>query len=506
MNLKATIKNVCSILAALLLGIVTYQAMGGITLDGSTMAYNIFPTIVRCGAIGLFIGLARKKDAQPFIALVSCAFIVSVGVMITYWFSPIGQLIFNYQFGFHVIIEPLLALCFSLAGWYFSRYFNEKILTISLAVISIIVIAIGFIGCAQFYAKPYSIAYELSHTRVRLSDLKYDGFDYAETINRMNFNHQGYYQAYKDAWAGDSRVQPFTSIMFFRPSGMPTLLALLPGKTLFSVFLWWGVLLGLSAFAVYMIILRYSDSSFAFISSILIGFTFLAIGGSNLLMFNWLFAEVPAAMVLLCAFALSIYKKWWPAALCFILACATREFSVMFLPFPFAILLFEDKGERKKGVLALLIMLVGVCCFYLLHYFSAPVADAHTGTKMNYINTWFHGSASYYTNYLKYRVKDSWALANFMMFLPFAGIFSALAIKAKGEKIALLYIPVTLGLFYFFMGQNKYQDYWGGFGIPLLMTCLALCSVFAYTKSEDPKGSSPAYAYSKNRSTKRKKR
>lgn len=490
MKLSLTLKNISFLFVACLLGVITYQAMGGITLDSTNTVYNIFPTLVRCGVIGLFIGFSRKDDEVPFLGILIALLVVCVGALLTYKFSPIGTVVFNYNLGIHVAIEPLLAACFSLLGWYLAHHVRNKTLHIILPIIALAAIAIGFIGSASFYAKPYTVGYKITHTRTRLSDLKYDGFDYAETINRMNFNHQGYYQAYKDAWSGDSRVQPFTSIMFFRPSGMPTLLALLPGKTLFSVFLWWGILLGLCSFASYMITLKYCDESYAFISSILVGFTLLALGASNLIAFNWLFAEIPAAMVLLCAFAFSLYKKWWPAALCFILACATREFSIMFLPFPFLILIFQNRDEKKKGIVPLLIMIAGVLGFYIMHYFLAPVADAHTGTKMNFINTWFHGSFAYYSNYLTYRINDSWALSNFMILLPFASLLAALCVKPLGDKIALAYIPATLGLFYLFMGQNEYQGYWGGFGLPLLIACLALFSAFACTKNESPEGPS----------------
>lgn len=388
------------------------------------------------------------------------------------------------------MVELLITISLALGCWYISRFVNNRSLTIALAVISVITVSISYIPVAKFYATPNSVAYLLSHTRTRLSDLGYDGFDYAETINRMNYRGDSYYKAYKDSWAGDERVQEFDSIMFFRPSGMPTILALLPGKTLYSVFLWWGVLLGFTTLAAFSIILKYADSSYALISSVLVGMTFMAISGFNPIKFNWIFAESLAAMVLIWAIAFTVYKKWWPAALCFVLACATREFSIMFLPLPFIALFFEEKGTRKNGLIALITMLVGVFGFYLFHYYAAPVASAQTNTKFNHISTWFRGSFTYYKNYLTYRVKDTWALASFMTLLPLAGIVSVFALKARKEILFFLYIPVTLGLFYLFMGQNIYQDYWGGFGIPLLIICLTLCSAAAYIKDEDPRGSS----------------
>ena len=497
MNQKFTAKDVLSLLPIALLGIFTFQAMGAILLDQTSVTYNVFPTIIRCAVIGLFIGIARKEDKQPYTSLIASLIIVSLATLITRQFSPVGEMIFGYKFGLHLVIEPLIAIAFSALGWYGAKQISNKILTISLAALAFIVIGAMFLTSANFYTKSNTDAYVVSHNPIQLSSLKYDGFDYAETLNRMNFNHQGYYQAYKDAWAGDSRVKAFSSIMFFRPSGMPTLLALLPGKTLYSVFLWWGLLLCLASLATYALVLKYSDASFAFISSILVGFTFFAIGCSELILFNWTFAEIPAAMVLLCAFALSVYKKWWPAALCFLLACATREFSLMFLPFPFIILFFQEKSSRKKGLIALTAMLAGVAAFYVFHYISAPVADANTGTKMNFISTWFHGSASYYSNYLTYGVKATWALSGLMILLPLLGILFSLCVKPLGEKIALAYIPFTLGLFYFFMGQNQWQNYWGGFGIPLLVAIFSLCSALAYVKSEGPEG--PSLVHSKTK-------
>lgn len=490
MDLKTTVNTVLSLFIASFLGVFAYQAMGGFILDGSDLTISVFPFAVRCIIIGLFAGLTRRKDSNPYLAAALALFITVIGALITYYMSPIGHNVYNYQLGLHLAFEPLIAISIALGCWYLSRFITYKALVITLAALSVIAVSVSYIPVAKFYTVPNSVAYLLSHTRTRLSDLGYDGFDYAETINRMNLKGDSYYKAYKDSWAGDERVQPFDSIMFFRPSGMPTILALLPGKTLFSVFLWWGVLLGLSTLATYSIILKYADSSYAFISSVLVGITFVTIFAALPNAFNWLFGEGLAAMVLIWAIAFTVYKKWWPAAICFVLACATREFSIMLLPVPFIALLLEEKGTRKKGLIALITMLFGVFGFYLFHYYAAPVADAQTGTKFNHISTWFRGSFDYYKNYLTYNVKNTWALTNFMTLLPPAGIASVFAIKSRKEMIPLIYIPITLGLFYFFMGQNKYQDYWGGFGIPLLMVCLALCSAFDYVKDEDPNGSS----------------
>lgn len=157
---------------------------------------------------------------------------------------------------------------------------------------------------------------------------------------------------------------------------------------------------------------------------------------------------------------------------------ATREFTLMLLPIPFIYaLLATEKGERKKALWPLVSMAGGVIAFYIFHYFTAPVADAGTGTKFNFLSTWFSGSLDAYKDYLTYRLKEVWISQKILYLLPFFSLLGAWAIKGR-EKFIWLYLAITLSLFYALMGQNAFQGYWGAFGVPLLIACALMTASF----------------------------
>lgn len=479
--------QVLPLIGALLAGFVVYQSQTFIVLSDAAQMLHLSGSITRVLLTALVVALCLGRRTPIWVSAIACGAAVLLGSTAILVGVEYPEIIFGENLlELKILVESIAgATLAALFAYVTSLIKNQRVFTYGSLVVVLLIFALhfGLIINKAYTGDPF--AREVLTGTQELSINGYDGFDYAETIRRMN-KGESYYEAYTNAWASDPRMeQPFNSVFFFRPAGMPTLLASLPGTSLLSVLMWWVVLVEIAGFAAFMFLRKFTLDGFALAGTILILTYYLVVGCTVLSRFDWLMAEVLVSLTLICALAALVYKRWWLSCILLLLATMTREFAVVFIPIWFLVWFFEPRDKKIKLLIPLGAMLAGVIGFYSYHIYTAPVADAGTGTKLNFIETWFKGNFAWYQNYLKYKIDYSWPLAKAALLLPISALIGSLSLQKNQWRISFAVLSAGLGAFFLLLGQNEWQNYWGPFGVPILILLSVLVLNWIDKKDRD---------------------
>jgi len=335
---------------------------------------------------------------------------------------------------------------------------------------------------------PSTDAYQATHVDFAQTGFGYDGFLYAQVLNNLK-NGESYYQAVGDAHKSDKRNTtgaPLASVFNFREPLLAWALSHSPGEGLSGVIMLYCLFAFGVAWAAYFFVKRFAEPGVALVAFLLVSNYFIAVAAQPLLRFDYLFAEIWAAGLVIIALWALVTQRVWLSALFLVLAVANREYALMFIPIWVLFWAFSSKRDRKEWLPYAFTVIGSILALSLhMHAASAYIARTVTGVVGSgagefSIRTWLQGSMKNYRAAMQYKLVDSTIIGYFSAVLPLLALAGVCAVRENRYRIPLVVTTLGMGVFFRFISAGYWSMYWGALGIPIFFMLMTLIGAFAF--------------------------
>jgi hypothetical protein len=277
-----------------------------------------------------------------------------------------------------------------------------------------------------------------------------------------------YYQAYLQAFAGDSRFPGATPAGLFgvRQPWLFWMWRYLPGPAGTKVWGWFIVWALGTAGAAYLLLRRFLEPAMAILGPIAV-LGYLAAPTYS----TWLtLSEFWGGCIAVWFIAAMVYRKWTLGAVLCVVAFAARELMLFLVPV--YIVWWLVAGRPKRGLAGLGIILAGPVVLLGLQAWWSPVHGQSGG-----LGYWLNGGLDKLYSDLHF-MGDLVPLSGILYTLvPIAALAGALMTPAKWTKALLataVLVPViALTVF----SSPAWGEYWGAIAMPLLLALAPLAAV-----------------------------
>jgi hypothetical protein len=458
-------RQAAQLVVAVALGVVAYVVLPRIAVDPDSLLLAALRGALAGSVVALTLGGAAREWVVVALAAVAAAagtVVLGVASVATYGTGLVG-----------VLAALVLAALVGRAGRWASP-------------ISLVVVASAMLVSSGIWGGPVGQVEAgrevVLHQQPQAGQYEFDGFVFLRTLDLMR-NGSSYYAAFARAIRDERGLDPtpLASPFNFREPFLFHLWKVLPGGDLpMDLLGWFLVLAVVMQLAAYVVARRWVPPGPALVAPLLL-VPYLSFFLRHNVWFTMV--EIWAAGFALVALAFLVRGRWVPSLVMLVVAVATRELMVLFVPvWLLAWWLWSPPSKRRWWIPA--VAIVGPLVVLGLHWALAPTVSGPGGDGIDH---WLTGPS---LGRLRRDLTFAWApvvgATAVALLVPLAALVGPLVTRPRRAALPLTCLVAVPLVFLLCVSSGPTGAYWGAILTPLAIALAPSVLAVVFPREPEP--------------------